>query len=1122
MLLFNLPIMATVFSDGYLKYEANGDTAIVKGYTSLPEDGHLVIPSTVDYSDKTYQVTTVKAYAFQDCIELKSVIIPTSIRNIERYAFVNCINLNTIDILDSNEGICIDETAFEDAPITSAKIGRDFASKIFYEHKTLKDVIFGPYITFIRDNYFNHCKTLQSVSAPNVETIGIKAFFYCESLLSIDCPKVTRVLNMAFDGCQKLGKIFLPNVLAIHKDAFCLTGITELDIPSVESIGESAFSSCSKLITVKMPKVTNLGRSAFSSCRSLKTIELPRVTKIPVSAFQYCDSLNIVSLSDSLKMIENSAFYECKSLKSIYIPNSCYNIGNSVFERCTNLQSVHLPSELSTISKDLFATCKSLTILDASNTQVGRIFESAFAGCSSLISIILPMTLHTIDANVFSGDTNLETIVGLDSVAYLSACGLEKTKWYSNQIKDNKVIIGKAFYRYEGTIEDNNFVVPEGIVCLSDNALRGQNFKTIQFPSSLKRIGDNALSDCQQLAILTIPANVIKIGKIDNCASLSSLRIYGDSSSYNSYVSSITNTPIKTLYINRITYGFSKITTISRLTIGPLVESISQDLSYSQNIADLEIEDATTPLKILYLPIENVRSLYMGRDVTFENYSNVKRQSFINVEDLTFGPYVRNIADDLFKNNNHLTSVVMGDGVLTIGEDAFSECPNLKTVHFNEGLQRIGGFRNCNIDSLEMPNSVIECGYFDGNPIKHLKLSENLEKIPAGAFYNHCIDTLIIPTNVRIVEEYAFASREHNMDKLILNEKLEEIKYGAFKFYVDSVILLSPNIKNSYTMEGAFDCRYAEARCKKLPDIFSSSTHLEKVVLRDGVEELCENAFCYCRNLKEVHLPSTLKKIEHSAFGATDIHELTIPASVTEIGFGILRSNKGDIRVTLLGDNNSPTLTIEELDATYLYTNRNCKIVKDRFDDPTSCDTLVLGPNVKEFLDEYHNPIGTIICLNNEISKSVLDTLSQNTTPTYVLPGFPGYQEGTNYQEIYHLDNLEYDYTGNEIEVSGINNLPFTILPKFYQSNAETVLKNKGDYALGLEFKGSPFDGIYPTYLTIKVCVPEGINLPQNEETYQTKYYDLNGREIPSTHKGIFIKKMTYKDGSSKTVKVRK
>ena len=83
--------MATVFSDSYLKYEINGDTAIVKGYTSLPEDGHLVIPSTVDYSDKTYQVTTVKAYAFQDCIELKSVIIPTSIRNIERYAFCVCI-----------------------------------------------------------------------------------------------------------------------------------------------------------------------------------------------------------------------------------------------------------------------------------------------------------------------------------------------------------------------------------------------------------------------------------------------------------------------------------------------------------------------------------------------------------------------------------------------------------------------------------------------------------------------------------------------------------------------------------------------------------------------------------------------------------------------------------------------------------------------------------------------------------------------------------------------------------------------------------------------------------------------------------------------------------------------
>lgn len=42
-------IHAVSFNVNGISYMANADTAIVKGYTNLPEDGNLCIPNSISY-----------------------------------------------------------------------------------------------------------------------------------------------------------------------------------------------------------------------------------------------------------------------------------------------------------------------------------------------------------------------------------------------------------------------------------------------------------------------------------------------------------------------------------------------------------------------------------------------------------------------------------------------------------------------------------------------------------------------------------------------------------------------------------------------------------------------------------------------------------------------------------------------------------------------------------------------------------------------------------------------------------------------------------------------------------------------------------------------------------------
>ena len=100
-----LPLYAASLDD--LTYTTTGGEVTITDCDQAAS-GELVIPDAIGGNP----VTSIEAFAFEDCASLTSIIIPDSVTSIGSYTFDGCSSLKSITIPDSVTSI--GEAAFSD------------------------------------------------------------------------------------------------------------------------------------------------------------------------------------------------------------------------------------------------------------------------------------------------------------------------------------------------------------------------------------------------------------------------------------------------------------------------------------------------------------------------------------------------------------------------------------------------------------------------------------------------------------------------------------------------------------------------------------------------------------------------------------------------------------------------------------------------------------------------------------------------------------------------------------------------------------------------------------------------------------------------------------------------
>ena len=824
-----------------------------------------------------YGVTTISNMAFQRCSNLRKLELPSSLNTIGTNAFADCNNLRHVWCKVENATI-IAATHFPNKGMMSLYVPNDdykengqwntqFNGRIFkgdmmpyidengleyvycpqsnvatlYSGQDLNEIeikstIVGCIVTGIDRGAFNGYTKIRKVTIPSgITAIGSNAFQGCSNLILVD-SKITTPFSIddnVFSSKTK-ATLFVPTDFKSNYNN--TTGWKFMDVEDCESMAEFPDGGMNYVgWTKKNQKYAKLIKGVLSITNIGPTTSNGySVIAIGESAFSGISSLENLSIAEGIKRIEANAFKNCRDLgsTSLSLPSSLEKIGASAFQGCTGLKIVTLPANISTIGDKAFKDCTNLVEVVSNMSNPIEITSTTFPDDGLILykpSSWTDQQYKEKGWNFFHDFTGNKYPVTKSDLTYV--CGdadpserKEMILLTNNLTNESDVTV---------TIPTNVPETDKKVIAIAKNAfLRNTKLKDVNISEGVKNIGSYAFRGCSKLTTITLPSSLTDISDyaFDQCTNITKITSKIEGSNLFILQEHVFPAIVPTIYIpfgSSAAYknkeGWKRFENSFR--VGEATHNVKPDnigymfydcyseedgntatltkIQWAEGITSITVPTTITVTKnevqTVYTVTAVAESIFEGTDenkakfsslVIEEGIKTIGSNAFKNwrgLTSITLPKSLTTIGQSAFQGNNNANFITINipENVETIGSYAFQGCSNLKTVTLPDKLNSIDEYAFANLSSLEnlvIPNNVDMIGAyaFSGCTKLRIVLPNKLKNIGDYAFeYNKATDKLEIPEGVETIGIYAF-NECTNMQELVLSSSLTKIDYYAF------------------------------------------------------------------------------------------------------------------------------------------------------------------------------------------------------------------------------------------------------------------------------------------------------------------------------------------------------
>lgn len=464
---------------------------------------------------------------------------------------------------------------------------------------------------------------------------------------------------------------------------------------------------------------------------------------------------------------------------------------------------------------------------------------------------------------------NLTYTISSKNTITITDCSTSATEVdIPSEIDEIKVTaIGNA--AFDKCTKLTRLTIPEGVVSLGGNIIRGTAITSITIPSTVTTASivssNGPLAGAEYLTEVIFAQGTTKIPK-NICA-------------VSNQVSSIERVVIPEGTISIGDYAFSGCSALEELEIPEGVTSLGCSMAAGTGITEITIPSTVTS------------SGNSGSGVSAKG-------ALAGTENLTkviFADGMAKLPNYICAGAENISEFEIPSSVTAIGDYAFSGCSAVDEFVIPENVTTLGScmLAGTSVTEITVPAVVTASGNVNKNgafagagQLTAVVFAEGTTKIPnyicASNSYESYICDIVIPDGVEAIGNYAFYKCAGFDGEIDIPETVKTI--GSYSFQgCSNLKSVVTNYNDADSWSGMIG-NYAFADCKSLSN----------VTIAASIKTIGQYAFSACSSLTSLDIPEGVTKLDYYAIAGTGITSITLPSTLLTSGYnggGGLSSN---------------------------------------------------------------------------------------------------------------------------------------------------------------------------------------------------------------------------------------